>query len=567
MMRTIHSVSVLTAVILLLSTRFTRFCSGAATWSVNVASGFTSSDYSTLLSTINNAQDANWVVEPPGSSSPQPARITWPGGGNWPGAAWVDNGPLSTWVSVSANDYHLGAGGPYNFTRSFIVPSAVVASSVVFTGAVTCDNTCNLMLNGARISPSWTDVYGALIPLTINLGTTIRPGQLNVLRINLTDFGGQNAVRIQGTISGTLSNYWSVNVATGWTTSDYSGALSTTNAAKDAHWQVKKSNWNQAQAAEICTPGGGNWPYPIDPWVPNGPSSDWIAVGCSSWSQGSGGPYDFIYTFTLPEWLERYSVTFQGAITCDDDCGVLVNGNLVGPHYKQAYTALRYFSYDYSAGWIVGGTNTITINLTDTGSYNGVRMEGTIQARMRTSSSSSTGRFVTSSSAKRCPYWAGGTYYPRCYCPGEGSFPYCDCPAPYKGEVPYDCYGAYPDPDDPTTWQTSTGGAASSSSSGLSTAVIVIIVMAVGLVVAIGGYLYWKHFRPASAANANQHDNWHDKTNLLPNQPTSSHLAHLGVPTSGGTSHPQPAQGGIDYYMTAPSNGQPSAQRTGVELH
>jgi len=558
---------VLSSLLVLLS--FTGLCSGAATWSINVASGFTSSDYSNLLSNINNAQDANWLVEPPSTHTPQPARITTPAGGNWPGTAWLDNGPLSDWISVSANDYRLGAGGPYNFTRSFSVPSAVMASSVVFSGAISCDNDCGLLLNGVRISPYYYSTFAALVPFSINLASTIKPGQVNVLRINLTDMGSYNAVRIQGTISGTLSNHWSTNVATGWTTADYSGAVSSVNAAKDAHWSVKRPSWNQAQPAETCTPAGGNWPTPIDPWVPNGPLSDWIAVGCNSYMQGSGGPYDFLYTFTLPANLDPYSVTFVGGITCDDDCNVLINGNVVGPHYTQAYTALRFFTYDYSAGWVVGGTNTITINLTDTGSYNGVRMEGTIQARMRSSSSSSTGRSLTSSSAKRCPYWAGGSYYPRCYCPAEGSFPYCDCPAPYKGEVPYDCYALYPDPNDPNPQPASTGGDASGGSSGLSPAVIAIIVMAIGVVIAIAGYLYWKHFRQPSTNPNHGSDNWHDKANLL-SHPSNNHQ-HGGQVAA--VSHTQPSQGGIDYYMSAPVTGQPShvqpggGQRTGVELH
>lgn len=260
MMRIVRSVSsTITLLLLLLLSCHYDLCGGAATWSVNVASGFTSADYSTLLSNINNAQDANWLVQPPATSSPQPARITTPAGNNWPGSAWVDNGPLSDWVSVSANDKRLGAGGPYNFTRSFTVPSAVTASSVVFNGALSCDNDCNVLLNGVRITPYYTSTYAALVPLSINLGSTIRPGQLNVLRINFTDYGSENGMRIQGTISGTLANHWSVNVASGWTTADYSGTVSTINAAKDVHWTVRRPGWSQAQAAEICTPGGGNW--------------------------------------------------------------------------------------------------------------------------------------------------------------------------------------------------------------------------------------------------------------------------------------------------------------------
>jgi len=218
---------------------------------------------------------------------------------------------------------------------------------------------------------------------------------------------------------------------------------------------------------------------------------------------------------------------------------------------------------------MVGGVNTITINLTDTGSYNGVRMEGTIQARTRASSSSSTGRLLTSSAPRRCPYWADGTYYPRCYCPldSTGIFPYCDCPAPYKGEVPYDCEQLYPDPNNPN-WQPDSTGGASAGSTGLSGTAIGLIVLAVVVVAAICVYGYWKYFRqPASSSSGG--DNWHDKSNLL-SQPNSDHVGHLSG--SMNASHTAATQSGLGYY-TGPadtvqsSHVQPTGQREGVELH
>ena len=546
--------SALASALLLLATSHSAlFCGAAptpATWSVNVATGFTTADYSNLLSPINNAQDANWLVEPPRTRTQQPARLTYPGSNNWPGPAWVANGPLSAWVSVSANDQTLGYGGPYPFTRSFQVPSAVVASSVVFNGAVSCDNLCNLLLNGVRISPLWNDAYASLIPITVNLGSSIRPGQLNTLVMNLTDFGSQNAMRVEGTISGTLANYWSMDVASGFTTPQFTSALSTTNGDKDAHWMAKRPQWTSPQPAEICTPSGGNWPFAfgVSPWLANGPKSAWIAIGCSSYTQGSGGPYDFLYTFTMPAGTDPYSVSFVGGFTCDDVCNLLINGQPVGPSYYEPYAALRYFSFDWSAGWNMNGLNTIAINLTDNSASNGVRIEGTVQARLRASSSSSTAAVRP----RACPYWAVGRYYPQCQCPEEGVFPRCECPAPYRGTVPYDCYALYPDPDEPYQPGTSTG-AAGGSSSGLSTTAIVFIVLAVVAVAAVSGYLYYRHTKNAASGAAAVQENWHDKATLLPGQTSTA-------------SHGQPAQSGLDYYTQAPANGQVSG-RPGVELH
>lgn len=159
-MSVVRSARMSLSLLFLLASHCVLYCSGAATWSASIASGFTSVDYSTPLSTTTNAPDANWAVEPPGTSTSQPARILTTQSTNWPTSNdWLGNGPLSSWVAVSANDFRLGAGGPYNFTRTLHVPSAVIASTVMLTGSIGCDDNCNLLFNGARIGAYYRSQY------------------------------------------------------------------------------------------------------------------------------------------------------------------------------------------------------------------------------------------------------------------------------------------------------------------------------------------------------------------------------------------------------------------------
>ena len=201
------------------------------------------------------------------------------------------------------------------------------------------------------------------------------------------------------------------------------------------------------------------------------------------------------------------------------------------------------------------------------------------------SSSSSTSAtrapYVTSSSRQfRCPYWADGTYEPRCWCPegSEGTYPDCICPVPYdnngRNYIPYDCEFLYNGEGMPS----STGTAVATG--GMQTATIAAIIFAVVLVAAIAAFVYYKYFRsPATTQDilglgAQPGAGGDGKQRLMSSTDVShSHLAHhVNGSTNGngngtnGTSQPT----GLDYYMTPESQSQPArpdAATGGVELN
>ena len=165
-------------------------------------------------------------------------------------------------------------------------------------------------------------------------------------------------------------------------------------------------------------------------------------------------------------------------------------------------------------------------------------------AATRTSSSSTS----SSRPAARvpCEYWADGQYMPNCYCPfnSEGVYPSCLCPAPLDDGwhyIPWDCPNAYPDPNNPDWWGSSSTGVAAPDSA-MGTATIAAIIFAVVLVAAIAAFVYYKYFRqPATTQDilglgAAGGDGGVGKQRLLSSTDVShSHLAHHATNGSNGS--------------------------------
>ena len=369
-------------------------CSGKA-WSVNIATGFTSFDYSGLPSTVTNASDAHWYVRPAGSLDWQRARVCTPGGGNWPFGQWLPNSAQSAWIAVSGSNYSLGAGS-YYFVTVFNASGNLIPNTAMLTGSIGCDNECSLLLNGVTISRRYVNQYGFLAAFKINVSGILQPGS-NYLALNFTDEGLYNGVRLEGSVSATPLGYWSINVATGYTTRDYSGSLSTVNNAPDANWMVTPPGSTVPQPARQCIAGYPN--FPVGAWVPNGPASNWVAVSGVDYSLGYGGPYNFSTTFILPADTDLSSLSFSGSLTCDNYCNLMLNDQPLGPHYISPFATLVPFAYNGSANWILGGLNVLSFNFTDAGTYNGIRIEASIEGKSLSSSPFSSSSSSSSSSS------------------------------------------------------------------------------------------------------------------------------------------------------------------------
>ena len=176
------------------------------------------------------------------------------------------------------------------------------------------------------------------------------------------------------------------------------------------------------------------------------------------------------------------------------------------------------------------------------------------------SSSSSAARpptTVTSSSrpvAKRCLWYAEGTYEPNCYCIYGGSYPnFCNCPLP-------DEYNYYPYCAD-NGWDTSSSTGTVVPASGPASGLIAGVVVAVLILAAVVGFVYFRYFRTIPKAND-------DGVALLGAPPVKFSSTTNG---NGGVRDTLPHDtngggGGGEYYRHTDTNEKPTDANGHVEL-
>ncbi len=132
----------------------------------------------------------------------------------------------------------------------------------------------------------------------------------------------------------------------------------------------------------------------VEPWVPDGPNSDWIAISAATSNNGPA-PYSFTTTFNLTG-LNPTTVTTSGLKWSVDDGGILfLNGKqiaAINPVTIDTNTAhwTTPGSFTLPLAYLNAGVNTITMTITNADqTTDGARLEGTI-----TAGPASTGHFV-----------------------------------------------------------------------------------------------------------------------------------------------------------------------------
>ncbi|MCJ1296781.1 hypothetical protein MMC34_008348 [Xylographa carneopallida] len=174
-----------------------------------------------------------------------------------------------------------------------------------------------------------------------------------------------------------------VNIATGFTTADYSQPLSTSDGALDGSWRV------DGEAAVVLTDNG----IDFNPaWEPNGPTSDWVGLPASAAGGTTADSYNFTRTFSLPASVDTSTLTFAGRIICDKRCTLYLNGVELIHVYESAgpYGSYSLSGYSFQANQsqlLLGGVNTLLVVLSTVNQtadyalqYNGVRVEGYFNA-------------------------------------------------------------------------------------------------------------------------------------------------------------------------------------------
>jgi hypothetical protein len=193
------------------STNYTVQVSGFQDLAGNVGTSFTSTfttatsitpvilstgfDGSGHLITVNNTNDANWVVVPNGSSTAQPLQVVGPGDVGWY-SGWVPNGPSSDWVTLNPNSVTGNTNGTYSTT--FNLSGSL--NNLCLVGYMGVDDNGTLLINGNAITSQISAIY-TLAPLSVSIPSAYLNSGANTLTLQWgpTD-NSYEAFRLQASI-------------------------------------------------------------------------------------------------------------------------------------------------------------------------------------------------------------------------------------------------------------------------------------------------------------------------------------------------------------------------------
>ena len=162
-----------------------------------------------------------------------------------------------------------------------------------------------------------------------------------------------------------------INLSTGL---DSTNTLITSGNVADAHWTVVG-----AGAARTVFPDNIDFVSAVEPWVPNGPNSNWIALDPLSLS-GNARTYQVTFDQT---GMDASTATLTGLWTLDDSGILTLNGNVLGALgglFQTPWESMHTFTSPTPAMFNPGlNTLQITIGANDN-FHEGVRFEGTVTA-------------------------------------------------------------------------------------------------------------------------------------------------------------------------------------------
>lgn len=125
--------------------------------------------------------------------------------------------------------------------------------------------------------------------------------------------------------------------------------------------------------AQIVTPSDADW---YGGWIANSTSSYWIAYDPNSAYDNGLGTYST--TFSLDAG-DISTAAISGSWTLDDSGSLYLNGNLLGSLGDGNWGSLTAFSVGAGSSDFVLGTNTLSIEITDTDQYlEGVNLQGSL---------------------------------------------------------------------------------------------------------------------------------------------------------------------------------------------
>jgi hypothetical protein len=132
-------------------------------------------------------------------------------------------------------------------------------------------------------------------------------------------------------------------------------------------------NGGATGTAALVTSSDADW---YGGWVANSSTSAWIAYDPTNCCDNGVGDYSTTFTLTSGDLS---SVALSGSWTLDDSGELLLNGNVIGTLGSGNWGSLTAFSVAAGSSDFVLGTNTLSIDITNSDNYlEGVNLEGSL---------------------------------------------------------------------------------------------------------------------------------------------------------------------------------------------
>jgi hypothetical protein len=149
-----------------------------------------------------------------------------------------------------------------------------------------------------------------------------------------------------------------------------------TGVAGGATYNVVEENFYNLGAtatATLVTPSDQDW---STVWLPNTSASAWIAYNPMSCCDNGLGDYSTTFELTPGDVS---TVSLSGAWSLDDSGSLYLNGKMLGYLGDGSWSSLTSFNVPVGSSDFVVGTNTLSIDITDSDSFlEGVRLQGSL---------------------------------------------------------------------------------------------------------------------------------------------------------------------------------------------
>ncbi len=234
--------------------------------------------------------------------------------------------------------------------------------------------------SGGSPIPGTPSLSSDLVTLTFTPTAALQSNTVYTVQVSgYSDVIGNSGTTFTSTFT-TTSTALDINVSTGI---DVSGNLITTGDTVDPHWTYVPTTGPSGEAGfqypgtqplKVVAPGQPDF---YSAWVPNGPSSSWIAINPGS---ATGNSYGFYSTsFTLPSPLPSGHLCLAGAWGHDDNGILAINGTPIMSDQSTANTALVPLNIDIT-GFVTPGTNYLIFGFGSTdNNIEGLRLTGTVE--------------------------------------------------------------------------------------------------------------------------------------------------------------------------------------------